>query len=136
MVELFVGTAGFSYSHWKYTLESSKVGSFFYPPHCPKDKELCHYSSVFNAVEINTSFYGIPQVKSLLSWKNQVMQSTPLLLDTSRSNEKNKNGNDELEISTDFQFTFKMLQTVSHQLLPSITRGLDTLMNINDLKEN
>ncbi len=51
-----IGTSGFSYSYWK---------NRFYPVGLPASKWLAYYSSVFNTVELNASFYRFPIAKNL-----------------------------------------------------------------------
>jgi uncharacterized protein YecE (DUF72 family) len=51
-----IGCSGYYYSQWK--------GSF-YPKGVPPSKWLQHYSTQFNTVELNNSFYRIPQLSNL-----------------------------------------------------------------------
>jgi len=53
---LYLGTGGFSNEDW--------VGSF-YPVTLKKTQWLEHYSHAFNAVEINSTFYGVPAQKTM-----------------------------------------------------------------------
>ena len=46
-----IGTSGYSYQDWK---------GNFYPESIPRGKMLDFYSSVFNTVEINSTYYKIP----------------------------------------------------------------------------
>ncbi len=55
----FLGTIGFTYPEWK--------GSF-YPTGLPADQSLAYYSKVFNAVEINTTFYGPQSPAQVQRW--------------------------------------------------------------------
>lgn len=59
MVEWHLGTIGFSYPEWK--------GSF-YPAGLPAGQSLSYYSRVFNAVEINTTFYGPQSPAQIQRW--------------------------------------------------------------------
>ncbi len=61
MVDWHLGTIGFSYPEWK--------GSF-YPVGLPASQSLSYYSRVFNAVEINTTFYGPQSPAQIERWKN------------------------------------------------------------------
>ncbi len=45
---LHIGTSGWSYREWK---------NRFYPPECPQRLWFEHYASIFNAVELNATFY-------------------------------------------------------------------------------
>lgn len=60
----YLGTMGFSYKQW--------LGPV-YPAGMPPRNFLSHYSTLFNAVEIDSSFYGAPRPESVLRWR----QSTP-----------------------------------------------------------
>ncbi len=60
---LYVGTSGYSYKEWK--------GSF-YPEDLPAKKMLSYYASRLPAVEINNTFYRLPQKSVLENWKEQV----------------------------------------------------------------
>lgn len=56
---LFIGTSSWSFPDWR---------GVFYPSHTPADRQLAFYASKFNSVEINTSFYALPEPKILLRW--------------------------------------------------------------------
>jgi uncharacterized protein YecE (DUF72 family) len=56
---LHIGTAGFSYKDW--------LGNF-YPQFCPQADFLRYYASKFNTVELDSTFYGIPSVKTVEKW--------------------------------------------------------------------
>jgi uncharacterized protein YecE (DUF72 family) len=51
-----IGCSGYYYRQWKNT---------FYPPGTPSKDWLKYYSSIFNTVELNSSFYHIPRLQSL-----------------------------------------------------------------------
>jgi uncharacterized protein YecE (DUF72 family) len=59
-----VGTSGWHYKHW--------VGKF-YPDRTPASKMLAYYQERFDTVELNNSFYRLPQKPALQSWRD----STP-----------------------------------------------------------
>lgn len=61
-MEKFIGCSGFHYAHWK---------GKFYPEKLPKNRWLHFYSRTFNTVEINNTFYRMPEVKNLKIWMNQ-----------------------------------------------------------------
>ena len=52
MAEIFVGTSGFSYNDWR---------NVFYPPNLPASNFLTFYSKEFPIVELNYSYYRIPE---------------------------------------------------------------------------
>lgn len=60
---LYVGTSGYSYKEWK--------GSF-YPEKIPAKDMLSYYASRFEAVELNNTFYRLPQKSMIESWNAQV----------------------------------------------------------------
>ena len=58
-----LGTQSWSWQHW--------VGRF-YPPGTRPDEYLTFYSKVFDTVEIDTTFYGIPKRSTVLYWATKV----------------------------------------------------------------
>lgn len=54
-----IGCSGFSGRDWK---------GFFYPEELPAKEELNFYSTVFNTVEINSTFYRKPRQSTILNW--------------------------------------------------------------------
>jgi uncharacterized protein YecE (DUF72 family) len=65
-MNLFVGTSGYSYKEWK--------GSF-YPEKLPAKEMLSYYSERLSTVEINNTFYRMPQKSMLETWKEQVTKN-------------------------------------------------------------
>lgn len=62
MVEVRVGTSGWSYDHWE---------GCFYPANVPKSRWLNHYLNYFDTVELNASFYRLPKRTSFGNWYNK-----------------------------------------------------------------
>ncbi len=62
-MNIHVGTSGYSYKEWK--------GSF-YPEKIPAKDMLRYYSERLSTVEINATFYRLPQPSVLENWKEQV----------------------------------------------------------------
>lgn len=58
-METFIGCSGYYYNHWK---------GIFYPDGLPKKQWLIYYSSHFSTVEINNTFYRMPQEKAVKNW--------------------------------------------------------------------
>ena len=54
-----VGTSGWHYKHW--------LGDF-YPPRFPPANMLAWYAREFHTVEINNSFYRLPEAKTFEQW--------------------------------------------------------------------
>jgi uncharacterized protein YecE (DUF72 family) len=65
-MNLYVGTSGYSYKEWK--------GSF-YPEKIPAAEMLSYYASRLPAVELNNTFYRMPQRTMVESWKMQVPEN-------------------------------------------------------------
>ncbi len=63
---LYVGTSGYSYKEWK---------GNFYPEKIPAKEMLPYYAARLPAVEINNTFYRLPQQSVLENWKEQVPAS-------------------------------------------------------------
>jgi len=63
--EIFVGVSGFSYPSWK---------GRFYPKDLASDNFLEYYSQHLNSVEINSSFYAMPNPASVESWNGKTSQ--------------------------------------------------------------
>jgi uncharacterized protein YecE (DUF72 family) len=59
MATLHLGTQGFSYQDW--------VGNF-YPPHTRPENYLTQYAQHFRAVELDTTFYGVPRITAIETW--------------------------------------------------------------------
>ena len=64
--QIYVGTSGWSYKHWK---------DIFYPEKMKAIDYLSHLSSQFDCTEINTSFYRLPQPDTISHWKKAVPAS-------------------------------------------------------------
>ena len=60
MPHAWIGTSGFSYPEWRPS---------FYPEKMSPDEFLSFYAARFNSVEIDRTFYRMPNEKTLDSWK-------------------------------------------------------------------
>ena len=60
---VIVGTSGYSYKEWKGT---------FYPSDLPAAKMLPFYAQHFGSVEINNTFYRMPDAKTIEKWASEV----------------------------------------------------------------
>lgn len=63
MPSIYIGTSGWSYDHWR---------GPFYPPGLPAEERLSWYARQLATVEINNSFYRLPEVHTLDQWRNAV----------------------------------------------------------------
>jgi uncharacterized protein YecE (DUF72 family) len=61
-VRTWIGTSGYSYPKWK---------GRFYPKKLPASQMLAFYAGHFNAVEINSTFYGLPEPQTAADWSSQ-----------------------------------------------------------------
>jgi len=62
-MKLHVGTSGYSYKEWK---------GIFYPEKLPAKDMLSYYATQLSAVELNNTFYRLPQRTMVEGWKTQV----------------------------------------------------------------
>ncbi|HET6380513.1 MAG TPA: DUF72 domain-containing protein [candidate division Zixibacteria bacterium] len=58
-----IGCSGWQYRHWR--------GSF-YPADLPVDRWLEHYATEFDTVELNNSFYRLPEADAFAAWARRV----------------------------------------------------------------
>jgi uncharacterized protein YecE (DUF72 family) len=65
-MQLLAGTSGFSYKEW--------VGAF-YPEKLPAKQMLAHYATRLPIVEINNTFYRMPNAAAIRGWRSQVPDS-------------------------------------------------------------
>lgn len=72
---IYVGTSGYSYKEWK--------GSF-YPETIPAKDMLSYYAGRFQAVELNNTFYRLPQPSMVEGWKAQVPHNFRFTVKASR----------------------------------------------------
>jgi uncharacterized protein YecE (DUF72 family) len=63
MTGWYLGTMGYSYAEWR---------GVFYPETATAPAFLRSYARIFNAVELDTTFYGIPDTSRIAGWKRQV----------------------------------------------------------------
>src|SRR5262245_16129200 len=62
-MQFIVGTSGYSYPGWK---------GAFYPPKLPQKEMLPFYAQQFATVELNNTFYRLPDTSSVEAWAGQV----------------------------------------------------------------
>lgn len=56
---IYIGTSGYNYDHWR---------RVFYPENLPQNKWLEFYIQHFKTVELNVTFYRLPQESVFKSW--------------------------------------------------------------------
>jgi len=59
LTDWYLGTVGYSYKDWD---------GVFYPAGAPARTYLAYYSQVFNAVELDSTFYGTPPAERVKQW--------------------------------------------------------------------
>jgi uncharacterized protein YecE (DUF72 family) len=57
-----IGCSGWNYKHWREVV---------YPKGVPASRWLQHYATLFDTVEVNTTFYRLPTVKAVGAWVEQ-----------------------------------------------------------------
>ncbi len=57
-----VGTSGWSYDHWR---------GRFYPDDCTQDEWFDYYAERFDTVEVNNTFYNLPEESTFRAWREQ-----------------------------------------------------------------
>ena len=75
MARIWFGTSGFSYKEWK---------PIFYPPDVPEKQFLRYYSSRLNSVEIDYTFYRIPNAGTIQNWRSATPESFKFTLKASQ----------------------------------------------------
>lgn len=95
-MQLYAGCSGWSYDAWL---------SHFYPAKLPRAGWLRYYSQVFDYVEIDSTFYKVPNRNMVMRWAS----ATP----------------------TSFRFTAKFPQVVTHDT--RLGGGLDYLLQFLDV---
>jgi uncharacterized protein YecE (DUF72 family) len=60
--EVRIGCSGWNYPHWRERV---------YPKGLPQRRWLEHYATLFDTVELNNTFYRLPQVSSVQRWVDE-----------------------------------------------------------------
>lgn len=76
-----IGTSGWHYQHWR---------GPFYPEGCSAAKMLDHYVRQFDTVEINNSFYKLPNPETFSCWRQQTPKDFCFAVKASRFITHNK----------------------------------------------
>jgi len=75
MPRAYVGTSGFSYGHWRGT---------FYPGDLPEKKWFEFYCKNFSTVELNVTFYRLPEEDVFRKWRSGTPEDFSFALKGSR----------------------------------------------------
>jgi uncharacterized protein YecE (DUF72 family) len=76
MAKLFLGTSGWNYKDW------SKGA--FYPDDLKQDEWLEFYAQTFDTVEVNNTFYRLPQISVFEKWRESVPEEFAFTVKASR----------------------------------------------------
>ena len=121
-MRLWVGTSGYNYPEWK--------GSF-YPEKFPAAKMLPYYAERFTTVEINYTFYRIPNEKILSGWDQETPPGFRLTLKAPKRITHIARLNDCAELLQYFQKTAatlgQKLGALLFQLPPYFRKDLNVL---------
>ena len=121
-----IGCSGFSYKEWK---------AAFYPAKLPQTKWFEYYTKNFNTLELNTTFYRFPTLKSLMGWHDRAPEGFTFSAKVPRSITHYKRFNDTKSMMDDFYGLLKQglrekLACVLIQLPPQFSYDLFKLDNI------
>lgn len=61
--KIYIGTSGWHYKHWK---------NIFYPKDLKESEQLPYFAKIISTVEINNSFYRLPEISTFKSWYKEV----------------------------------------------------------------
>ena len=70
-----VGCSGYDYDHW---------AGPFYPEGLPHDERFASYAERFDCVEINNTFYTLPEAKTVEAWRDRAPRGFRYALKMSR----------------------------------------------------
>jgi uncharacterized protein YecE (DUF72 family) len=74
-VTVFVGTSGWQYASWRGAL---------YPPRLPQRQWLAAYAEAFATVEVNNTFYRLPEASTFDAWRAGTPQDFVFVVKMSR----------------------------------------------------
>jgi uncharacterized protein YecE (DUF72 family) len=127
-MQLYVGTSGYSYKEWK--------GSF-YPKNHPDKDMLRFYGENFPAVEINNTFYRMPNASVLEAWAEQVPFDFHFVLKASRkithSKPLKEKGDEIGHLFTVAATLGEKLGAILFQLPPYLKKNFQLLSDFADL---
>jgi uncharacterized protein YecE (DUF72 family) len=116
MVAWHLGTVGFSYKDWD---------GVFYPAKMPGRSYLAHYSQIFNAVELDSTFYGTPPLDRVKQWAVTAPEGFKFCVKTPRQITHEARLVDTSEAMLDFletmQYLGEKLGAILIQLPPTFT---------------
>jgi uncharacterized protein YecE (DUF72 family) len=127
-MKIYTGTSGYGYKPWK---------GRFYPKDLPEKDMLKYYSSQFNSVEINNTFYSMPSAAILQSWKTEVPAGFRFFIKAPSKIthvKRLKNCEDELKYFIDLSLTIeKSFSGFLFQLPPNYKKNMEVFENFISL---
>jgi uncharacterized protein YecE (DUF72 family) len=75
MSNIYIGTSGWSYKHWK---------GIFYPENISQKNWFSYYCRYFNSVELNATFYRWFKDNTFLNWREKAPEGFKYVLKTPR----------------------------------------------------
>jgi uncharacterized protein YecE (DUF72 family) len=127
-MKLHVGTSGYSYKEWK---------GNFYPEDMPAKEMLSYYSRRLPAVEINNTFYRLPQPTMIENWKEQVPKQFRFSIKASQRITHIKRINNAADETKYLLETASLLEerlgVVLFQLPPNMKKDAERLKTFLDL---
>jgi uncharacterized protein YecE (DUF72 family) len=135
MIKNYIGCSGFIYPQWK---------GKFYPQDLARSKWLRHYSSKFNTVELNGTFYRFPVAKNLKIFYENTPEDFKFSIKANRiitHSLKMKNAKEKVEefVKIAEEGLMDKLGCILFQLPPSYKYSEDNLNSVLEsvpLKEN
>lgn len=128
MADIYIGTSGWNYDHWKGT---------FYPEDLSKNDWLDHYQTQFDTVEVNNTFYNLPDPATLEDWTSRVPDTFTFAAKANRYithmkklNEPKESLNNMLDVFDAFGVKLK---PILFQLPPNWNFNEDRLRNFLNL---
>ena len=123
-MKVYLGCSGWNYRHWK---------GKFYPEDIPQKKWLEHYATVFNTVEVNSTFYRMPRESTVASWEERTPSDFNFTLKGSRYVTQMKKLHEVEESVQNFENVASVLKNklscILWQLPPSLHRDDERLDN-------
>jgi uncharacterized protein YecE (DUF72 family) len=97
-----IGTSGYQYNHWQ---------PVFYPQHIPRKEWFTYYAKRFDTVEINNTFYQLPEPATFERWHDRAPRNFRYALKFSRYGTHLKKLKDPKDILSKFLDRAEQLKT-------------------------
>jgi len=127
-MNLYVGTSGYSYKEWKGT---------FYPADMSSKGMLHYYGERFKTVEINNTFYRMPNISVLQTWAAEVPPDFKFVLKAPRQithSQRLKNSGDSVSYLLEVAGALKeRLGPLLFQLPPNLKKDVPRLRDFLSL---